>query len=416
MNIKRFLIAAIALTCLFATSYDLQAQLPRDVRDVFEGMLDDLDKDLQTKFKQAIKNDTATVEFTPNEFKRFRANPINPFEGLDAINVNEGDGNIALKFELPSLRDRRRSRLERQSPIVLDQITEPVSSASASTVAIYENDLQVALGLVVRSDGLILTKASEVETRECLECVLSDGRRLNSKVVRTDSANDLAILKVEAEDLQVVRWSNTLPLTGAFVLTPNEQGKVLAMGTYSVPPRSTALGKQAFLGVQPETTSQGVRVSDIRPGSASFASGLRNGDVLTKLNDTVLKDSETLVKAIRDHEPGDLIELEFIRSGIKKSTKATLADRDFSGEQAARFKMMNRLGAIPSRRDDNFPSVFQHDSPLFPEQCGGPITDLDGNVLGINIARHGRAATYAIPASHVKTLLEDLLRESIASR
>ena len=78
--------------------------------------------------------------------------------------------------------------------------------------------------------------------------------------------------------------------------------------------------------------------------------------------------------------------------------------------------MMNRLGAVPSRRDDNFPTVFQHDTPLFPEQCGGPITDLDGNVLGVNIARKGRAASYAIPASHLQTLIDELLRKNVAAR
>ena len=80
-----------------------------------------------------------------------------------------------------------------------------------------------------------------------------------------------------------------------------------------------------------------------------------------------------------------------------------------------RFKMMNRLGAVPSRRDDNFPNVFQHDSPLFPEQCGGPITDLQGNVLGINISRKGRAACYAIPSDHLKMVLDELMVKTVAS-
>jgi serine protease Do len=420
MILRKSLLLAVSQTLLFAillgNASDAHAQLPRDVKDVFQGMLDDLDEDLQAKFKTAIKNDTATVEFTPAEFKRFRANPINPFEGLDAIKVEEGGGNIALKFELPSFRNRQRNRLERQSPVVLDQIKQPVSSVSVSTVAILEGDLQVALGLVVRDDGYILTKASEVETSEGLVCELNNGQRLEAKIVRTDTANDLAILKVEAANLSVVRWSEKKPKSGTFVLTPDQHGKVVAIGTYSVAARSTALGKQAFLGVQPETTSQGVRVGDIRSGSASFAAGLQNGDILTKLGGVRLTNSESLVKAIRDRVPGDTVEIEYLRNGSAGKTNATLADRDYSGEQAARFKMMNRLGAIPSRRDDNFPSVFQHDSPLFPEQCGGPITDLDGNVLGVNIARHGRAATYAIPASHVQTVLKDLLRENIASR
>jgi S1-C subfamily serine protease len=77
---------------------------------------------------------------------------------------------------------------------------------------------------------------------------------------------------------------------------------------------------------------------------------------------------------------------------------------------------MSRLGAMPSRRGDDFPSVFQHDAPIFPEQCGGPVVDLAGNVVGVNIARNGRASTYAIPIEKVQKLVREHLRESVAER
>ena len=115
-------------------------------------------------------------------------------------------------------------------------------------------------------------------------------------------------------------------------------------------------------------------------------------------------------------KPGDSLAIEFSRNDSHQKVIAKLAGRNMSGERAARFKMMSRLGTIPSRRGDQFPNVFQHDSPLFPEQCGGPLCDLEGNVLGMNIARNGRAASYAVPASHVRTVVEQLKRESLAAR
>ena len=121
-----------------------------------------------------------------------------------------------------------------------------------------------------------------------------------------------------------------------------------------------------------------------------------------------MQDVTDLVNTIRSQSPGDSIDIQFIRGGEEQSTRAVLAGRDMTGERAARYKMMARLGAIPSRRADQFPTVFQHDSPLLPEQCGGPITDLQGNVIGINIARNNRSASYAIPSSHVNTILEKL--------
>ena len=46
--------------------------------------------------------------------------------------------------------------------------------------------------------------------------------------------------------------------------------------------------------------------------------------------------------------------------------------------------------------------ILQHDSVLKPSECGGPLVDLDGKVVGINIARAGRTETYAIPSEVVQ--------------
>ncbi len=408
-----FLLALIA-TVGWANS--LQAQLARDVRDVFEGMMGELDEELQAKFKEAIANDTPTVEFTQEQFKRFRNNPANPFEGLNDIVLEKHESGISLKFELPSMRNRTIHPLERQSPLLLAKIRQPSIAASRSTVRLLSKKRQLVLGTIVKSDGWILTKASEVENNKGIVCQLFDGQEFAAKVVHSDFKNDLAVLKIDAKDLPVIRWCNEQITTGGFVITPDYDGKVISLGTCSVAPRSTAAGEQAFLGVQPQTISEGVKVEEITLGSASYQAGLRNGDVIIEFGGKPTPDVQTLVKSIRDRRPGDQVEIKYLRLGTVVRTTATLAGRKVSGAQAARFKMMNRLGAVPSRRDGNFPNVFQHDSPLFPEQCGGPITDLEGKVIGINIARHGRAASYAIPATHITSLLSDLMAKSKASQ
>jgi serine protease Do len=60
--------------------------------------------------------------------------------------------------------------------------------------------------------------------------------------------------------------------------------------------------------------------------------------------------------------------------------------------------------------------VLQHDTPLFPEQCGGPLLDLEGKVVGINIARQGRISSLAIPTSYLVELLPDLTRDEVARK
>ena len=69
-----------------------------------------------------------------------------------------------------------------------------------------------------------------------------------------------------------------------------------------------------------------------------------------------------------------------------------------------------------SQRRDGFPKVVQHDSVLQPTLCGGPVIDISGKVVGINIARADRIATYAVPSEAVQAVIEKLkLRASTKS-
>jgi len=394
------------LVCLFLGPIDAShAQISRDLRNIFQSMLDDLDQDIRMKFEEALKTDSSVVKLTREQFKRFRQSPVNPFEGLKSAAVNQSGTIIALKFELPDIRNRSIHPLERQNSGLLASLRPAVKNAAKSSVVVYSDNRSVAMGTIFRQDGYILTKASELDDTDTIRCKLFNSVEKRARLVEVSKEHDLAILKIDADDLVPAQWANQSASIGNFLLTPDPFGNVLALGTFSVPTRSTAVGQQAFLGVQPETTPAGVRVSAIQPGTASALAGLQDGDIITKLNQTVVSDASTLVKAIRDRAPGDKIEITFNRNGTTQTTTATLAAREYSGEQAARFKMMNRLGAVPSQRYDNFPSVFQHDAPLFPEDCGGPITNLDGEIVGINIARLGRAASYAIPASTVQSVI-----------
>jgi S1-C subfamily serine protease len=402
-----------------ALTASAQDQMPEDVQDMFEVLIDDLDEDLARKFKRALKTKSTTIHFTPEQFRRFRDNPANPFDGLEDVEAHDGSGNIALKFELPSLRRRSISIRERQHSSQLAELNSVTRSAAASTVGIFDGERQVALGIIVDRNGLIITKASEIDGREDLTCRFFDGREVAASFVRSDERNDVAALTVDpaqAGSLNPIQWSQTQPLLGSFVAAPGYEGEAISFGTFSSNVRSTVFGEQAFLGVQPQTTGQGVLITDVRPGNASYEAGLRDGDVILKMGGQRIADVADLVYFIRTKRPGDKVAIEYLRSGATFSATAELAGRRLSGERAARFKIMSRLGAIPSRRADGFPAIFQHDAPLFPEQCGGPLVDLEGNLIGMNIARSGRDSSYAIPASHLQTVVEGLSRSSLALR
>ncbi len=114
-------------------------------------------------------------------------------------------------------------------------LTPVVATAAAATVRVSCDGRQVALGTVVAADGLILTKASQLADKP--ECRLADGRKLPAKVVGTDEATDLALLRVDAKNLTPVVWTDP-PAPGSIVAATAPGGEPLAIGAISDVPQA----------------------------------------------------------------------------------------------------------------------------------------------------------------------------------
>ncbi len=72
----------------------------------------------------------------------------------------------------------------------------------------------------------------------------------------------------------------------------------------------------------------------------------------------------------------------------------------------------SRVNGPRNDRLSGFDRVFQHDTVLDPDECGGPVLDTSGRVVGINIARAGRVVSYALPSSLVNAELTSMMREA----
>jgi serine protease Do len=133
--------------------------------------------------------------------------------------------------------------------------------------------------------------------------------------------------------------------------------------------------------------------------------------MILSINAKPVPDAETLMATIGGYKPNDTITIKFKRDGKEEEVKATLGKRPAS---STRGDFQNRLGSELSERRGGFPSILQHDTVLKPGSCGGPLVDLDGNVIGINIARAGRTESYALPSETVLALLDELKSGKLA--
>jgi serine protease Do len=290
---------------------------------------------------------------------------------------------------------------------------EVISEPAKSTVQIYCNGYRAALGAIVRSDGYIVTKASELKGE--ITCQLyTDPTKREAKVIARDPATDLAILKIDAKDLPVTPWSaDEPPSVGSWLATPLLFQGPLSIGVVSVAARKIP-PPQAALGITLDLAENVARIASIAPGQAAERFGLKEGDVIRKVDSEEIKGRPHLQQSIRSHQPGDKVTLQLEREGRLQTLELTLGSMsDLMPDERAQFQ--NTLGGKLSDRRTGFPLAIQHDSVLRPDECGGPVVDLDGKVIGLNIARAGRVESYALPVLIVREAVDKLLKTELTS-
>ncbi len=108
----------------------------------------------------------------------------------------------------------------------------------------------VGSGVIVTADGYILTNHHVVEGSERITVTLTDNREYEAKVVGSDPPSDLAVLKIEANNLPVLPLGNSDQVrVGDVVLAvgnPLGIGQTVTAGIISAKGRSTGLGDGSF--------------------------------------------------------------------------------------------------------------------------------------------------------------------------
>ena len=169
------------------------------------------------------------------------------------------------------------------------------------------------------------------------------------------------------------------------------------------------MSKIGFIGVQAADADNGISIVRIVPRGAAAAAGLKDGDIITALDGQKIQDSLDFGNMIRGRMAGDELMVRYLRDGKPNKTKVTLKERQLRDNVKNDPRMKRTLGPL-SDKTTGYPDVIQHDIPLRPEMCGGPLFNLKGKCIGINVSRAGRTRTYAIPADEVVALLKTDLK------
>lgn len=131
-------------------------------------------------------------------------------------------------------------------------------------------------GVIVSSQGYVLTNNHVVEAADQIEVVLADGRKADAKVIGTDPDTDLAVVRIDAKNIPAITFGRADQMkVGDVVLAignPFGFGSSVSMGIVSAVGR-TRLGINTFENfIQTDAA--------INPGNSGGALVDVNGDLL----------------------------------------------------------------------------------------------------------------------------------------
>ncbi|RMF95811.1 MAG: PDZ domain-containing protein, partial [Planctomycetota bacterium] len=292
----------------------------------------------------------------------------------------------------------------------VESVVEPIAQNGLKwTAQVLCDGKVVSLGTIVGPDGWITTKASELKGPA--KCKLPDGRELPAEVVGIHEQFDVAMLKIDVHGLPPIPWAGDQdPPPGHWVVCPisdpERKDDHVTLGVIGAPRR--AIPRQpGVLGISLQDTKEGPKIARIVDKSGAADAGLKVGDIIIAVDGKKTPKAADVVAAIRVHRPKEQVNMTIRRGGKNTDITAVLKPIQTPGTQ--KRDMQNRSGVGISNRRDGFPVVLQHDSVIPPDQCGGPVMNLDGKVIGMNIARGGRTETYLIPRDVLLGMMYDLM-------
>ena len=269
-------------------------------------------------------------------------------------------------------------------------------------------------GVIISQDGYIVTNNHVIEKSDEIEVTLNDKRSFTATVVGTDPSTDLALLKIDADDLSPIAFGNSdnvrvgewvLAVGNPFNLTStvtagivsakarninilnsdmkiesfiqtdaainpgnsggalvNTAGKLIGINTaiasqtgnyagyaFAIPSsivskvvadiREFGIVQRALLGISISDIStelakekkikqlKGVYITKIAEKSAAEKAGIKEGDIITAVNNVNVKSVAELQEQISRYRPGDWVNITLLRDEKEKNFSVELKNQ-----------------------------------------------------------------------------------------
>lgn len=170
-----------------------------------------------------------------------------------------------------------------------------------------------------------------------------------------------------------------------------------------------------FLGVTTEKNKDGAVITEVIEGCAAEKAGLKEADIITKIDDQKIDGPETLTKVVRSKKPHEEVKVYYIRDGKTKNVKLSLGEKktqvtgmySFNGPGMRSFKMPE-LPQIPDVGDLGDPGEMADMMMPRQKKLGLKIQDTEeGQVKVIDVDDSSAAAKSGIQKGDIITEIDD---------
>ncbi|MFC5051664.1 S1C family serine protease [Rubritalea spongiae] len=313
-----------------------------------------------------------------------------------------------LLFAGPALPSDERTNGKSLRPAFAPQQT----ALQDSSAVLYDGWFSFNYGIVVSEDGYILAKESELAERESVSVRIGEIHYTEVKVIARNPRWDLALLKVEASNLTPIRWAESSALPqGSWVVAngaTSRYNRRINVGIISAKSRAVDGLAPVVLGIQFTEDESSLVVDIVTKDTGAELAGLKKGDAIKKFDGVAVMDRNSLIDLIRDKIPGDVAAIEFERDEEIFNVEVELMARNEAYADTHESRNDAMSGDFSKRRDA-FPRILQTDIPFNARTIGGPLLNLDGECIGMNIARANRAESFAIPVEELREELAEML-------
>ncbi len=136
------------------------------------------------------------------------------------------------------------------------------------------------------------------------------------------TVNGKDINDLKEEDITVIK--NKFKGATGLTMMPGQGGWSMNWNQDHPFALTTTSGNRAMLGVTTESSDDGVEITNVTDESGAEKAGLKDGDIILKVDEEKIEKPDDLTKAIRAHKPGDKVKITYKRDKKEMTTTAEL--------------------------------------------------------------------------------------------